>query len=100
MKQISVCLLAFLLAACAGNPPAWWNPNNRYGSVEQNEAQRTVVPQTPVVMEESLDPLPDRSYEEEVITPLPDEENENDTGSSSAQNDEDELPQPRVLSAA
>ena len=82
MKRIFAILTAGMcLAACAGNPPAWWNPGNRYG---QTAAQTTATPPTPavpvqkpaepVVTEVMLDPLPDNSYEEQSISPLPEEE--------------------------
>lgn len=68
-----IVALCACLAACAGNPPEWWNPGNRYGQTQQagTVSQKT----TPVVaQEEVMDPLPDNSYEEEVLAPLPEEE--------------------------
>ena len=35
-KILCVSMLAGLLAACAGNPPAWWNPGNRYGQAQES----------------------------------------------------------------
>lgn len=77
MKQILCVSVAIFLVACAGNPPAWWNPGNRYGQAETTQstqtssapARKVIVPQ-----EESIEPLPDSSYEEEAIAPLPEEE--------------------------
>jgi hypothetical protein len=77
MKHLlGIFLLSLYLVACAGNPPAWWNPGNRYGQTpasaqvtDQAAVQKPTVPQ-----EENIDPLPDNSYEEEVIAPLPEEE--------------------------
>ncbi len=80
MKQLlGMSLISLYIAACAGNPPAWWNPGNRYGqtptsatassAADQAALQKPAVPQ-----EEDMDPLPDNSYEEEVIAPLPEEE--------------------------
>jgi len=82
-----------LLAACAGNPPAWWNPRNT------QPGQTTTKPRTaattgrsgttlqePVNMEaEELIAVPDEGYEEMALTPLQDEEQENESGESSAQ---------------
>ena len=95
MKRI-LCFLVLtgFVAACAGNPPAWWNPTNRYGTAETSgQSAQTQTPlaqkDTPAVpAEESIDPLPDSSYEEEVIAPMPDEDDENDSGVSSSQNQE------------
>ena len=94
-KFFPFCLLALFAAACAGNPPAWWNPNNRYGTVDGVQTQPAAQKKAVVVEEEEID-LPDTTYEEVTLTPMPDEENENKTGASSAQN-EKELPLPSVL---
>lgn len=108
MKRVLILFfaLAFLMA-CAGNPPAWWNPNNRYGTTEDTSkvsspAKPATQPRrSAVVKEESMDPLPDNSYEEITLTPMPDEDNENETGLSASQNEElladDTLPLPSVL---
>ena len=100
MKKIfPFFVLTSFLCACAGNPPAWWNPNNRYGSVDDTATSAVVqqAPQKPAEpTEEEMDSLPDTTYEEVTLTPMPDEENENTTGAASAQNEEN-LPQPSVL---
>lgn len=63
------------LAACAGNPPQWWNPANRYSQTQNAPASSgTVVKKTAVIAQEETIELPDNSYEEEVIAPLPEEE--------------------------
>ena len=81
MKRIfAIVLASACLAACAGNPPAWWNPGNRYGQADEVSSQTATPapsvkkPAEPVVSEVALDPLPDNSYEEENIAPLPEEE--------------------------
>ena len=78
MKRIFAIVLASIcFAACAGYPPASWIPGNRYGQTAQPAAQ-TPAPAPSVKKpaeptEVALDPLPDNSYEE-VILPLPEEE--------------------------
>lgn len=103
MKNIlAVFLGSAMFVACAGNPPQWWNPGNRYGATEQTPAVQTPVKRTmPVPKEEKLE-LRDESYEEIVLTPMPDEDGENATGVSASQNKEllpagDALPAPSVL---
>ena len=73
---------AVCLTACTTNPPAWWNPGNRYGQSVQPaaEANKPIRATAPVIKEEDLETLPDNSYEEELIeipveeyTPSPDE---------------------------
>ena len=99
-KFLSFVLLVAFLSACTGNPPAWWNPNNRYGTADAAAASHAGQPapqkQGVVVTEEEIE-LPDTTYEEVTLTPIPDEENENTTGASSAQNEEKNLPVPSVL---
>lgn len=83
-----------MLAACAGNPPTWWNPSNSYGNSSSKKGEVRAVSQPRVVptveeeipQEEHILPLPDSEYEEMILTPLQDEETEQATGSSSAQN--------------
>lgn len=100
MKNVfAFILVSLLVSACAGNPPAWWNPGNRYGGSPAQAASQT--PATPVVKEEPID-MTDESYEEIAITPMPDEDNENATGVAASQNEEllpaaNALPQPSVL---
>ena len=97
-------LCSAVLAACAGNPPQWWNLGNRYGATEQTTAAQTPVKRTePTPKEEKLE-LRDESYEEIVLTPMPDEDGENTTGASASQNtellpagDTTTLPAPSVL---
>ena len=103
--------VAVLAAACAGNPPAWWNPGNAYSSgaaadPSRSETSGRVEMSTPaqqevyIPQEVDIAPLPDESYEEMILTPLQDEETENDSGESSAQSAPTEttfLPPPSVL---
>ena len=77
MKKVFIFLPVLFLVACAGNPPEWWNPSGRYNQAasQSTPTVKQSVPRTqPVVKEETIDPLPDNSYEEEVLTPLPEEE--------------------------
>jgi len=111
MKQIvCICLLALFVAACSGNPPAWWNPNERYGTVE-GQPKKTVIKKAAskknsVVQEQTIDSFEALSYEEEVIAPLPEEEEisaqvEDDiatqTEEFAAQEEAGALPRPSVL---
>lgn len=105
MKNIlAVFLGSVLFVACAGNPPQWWNPGNRYGASEQTPAVQTAAQRTmPAPKEEKLE-LRDESYEEITLTPMPDEDGENATGASASQNtellpagDTTTLPAPSVL---
>lgn len=87
-----------LLAACAGAPPSWWNPNNRYGSTQTDPSKKAEAPSKPerktiIIKEEAMDPLPDASYEEEAIAPLPDAAPEQIPAAA----DENTLPAPSVL---
>lgn len=92
------------LAACAGNPPAWWNPGNIYSSQGESTSATPTAPAratTPsqTTTEQTLN-LPNEDYEEMALTPLQDEEGENDSGESSAQSIpelEDLLPPPSIL---
>lgn len=87
-------------AACAGNPPQWWNPGNRYGQTAQSSSAQTAPATRPaktVVTEETMDPLPDSSYEEEAIAPLPQEEDMPVTTPEAEPALADTLPAPSVL---
>ncbi len=103
MKNIfTLWVCSAWLAACVGNPPAWWNPGNRYGTTEETSSVQVPVKRTqPQPKEEKLELL-DESYEEIVLTPIQDEDGENITGASSNQSNEslpsgDSLPTPSVL---
>lgn len=98
---------AFLVCACSGMPPAWWNPGNTYSStsrqtVSDEKPRERVITPSPIEQmpaEENIS-VPDESFEEMILTPLQDEETENDTGDSSAQSvpqEENSLPPPSVL---
>ena len=76
--------LAVFLSACAGAPPAWWNPSGAYGDAElsapQPAAVRTSLSQQvsaeeeePLPLEQSIEPAQD-SYEELNLNPLSGEE--------------------------
>ena len=102
MKKIfPLFLLTLFAAACAGNPPAWWNPNNRYGSADGQTVQQAPQKKTIVIKEEDIEPLPDVTYEEVTLTPMPDEEGENSSGAAAGQNQalnpDENLPVPSVL---
>ena len=98
-KVFSLVFFCVFTAACAGNPPAWWNPGNRYGtadgSVTVSPTPRTPTRTSAPVKEEEIDVV-DESYEEITLTPLSDDEEENDTGAASSQSTSD-LPLPSVL---
>lgn len=96
-KTFALFVFSLLLAACAGNPPAWWTPNPAGSVSAPRSSERTQTAKPQAVQsdaetetaaepaEETLAPLPDESYEEMILTPLQDEETENETGDSSAQ---------------
>ena len=81
MKKLLIGFLAFLFCACAGNPPAWWNPSGAYGpSVEVAPTQKTVVQpslsatvtsEEEEPMEQTFEPAIDEPYEEMRLSPLP-----------------------------
>ncbi len=108
-----------LTAACAGNPPQWWNPSGAYGneaSAVSHSAGSTPpsappapVQEMPVVQEENIASfIPDDSYEEMILTPMQDEETEEPAGGEDASSNtmditpsapdaSSELPVPSVL---
>ena len=106
-KILFLTPVSLLLCACAGMPPAWWNPGNTYSST----SRQTVSDEKPrerVITPSAIEQMPteeniaaqDESFEEMILTPLQDEETENDTGESSAQSvpqGGNMLPPPSVL---
>ena len=77
-----------LLSACAGNPPAWWNPSGIYdsavvGNTTSQKREQTVV--TPVKneipAEEDIAPAVE-AYEEEKLVPLPTAQEEQTPGAT------------------
>lgn len=101
-KQIGLLVALLFLAACA-EIPAWWNPRGTTGSTQATATTSTPAktsaqtPNEPVEFDLSLQ---DETYEEMTITPLQDEEDENESGDASAQSvvpPEDELPAPSIL---
>ena len=55
MKKTMYLLLSVFLFACAGNPPAWWNPSGRYSQDAAEVAPATsstspasLAPQQPI----------------------------------------------------
>lgn len=80
MKNLFVCLALVSLCACAGNPPAWWNPSGAYGvQTEMTFPQKTdkratvsavVAPVEEEPMEQSFE-VSDDTYEEMRLAPLP-----------------------------
>lgn len=104
MKKLAcLALLACGLAACASNPPTWWNPGQRYNQTQPSAdaaAVSTSAPARktrPVATEEKMDPLPDNSYEEEVIAPLPEEEDTPTVQPAQEPALDNTLPTPSVL---
>ena len=89
------------LIACAGMPPAWWNPRAATTAKTPVSAvsQKNPAADHPVELNISLQ---DETYEEMTLTPLQDEEEENASGDASAQSvgadeTEDVLPAPSIL---
>lgn len=104
-KIVWMSLFSVLCAACAGEPPAWWNPRQAYSAPQtqqavSNQPAAKTAP-IPLSVQETQEPvsLLDESYEEMVLTPVQDEEGENKTGQASAQSvpGPEELPAPSVL---
>lgn len=84
MRVLITLGFAVFLSACAGAPPAWWNPSGAYGDAElsapQPAAVRTSLSQQvsaeeeePLPLEQSIEPAQD-SYEELNLNPLSGEE--------------------------
>ena len=101
-KQIGILVTLLFLAACA-EIPAWWNPRGTTGTTQPAATTSTPAktsaqtPNEPVEFDLSLQ---DETYEEMTITPLQDEEDENESGDASSQSvvpPEDELPAPSIL---
>ena len=71
-KYITCTLFLIILTACAGNPPAWWNPSGRYSNAPQS------VPSTPTEVAAHSAPAPaqetllpvDTDYEEMALSPI------------------------------
>ena len=105
-KVISFIFSVMLLGACAEMPPAWWNPRGTTGETPKTTTtapatKPQIRQQTTVPVEMDLS-LQDETYEEMTLTPLQDEEEENESGDASAQSvvppeDEDGLPPPSIL---
>ena len=93
-KVISFLLISFILTACAGNPPAWWNP--RGIGITSNAAQgvATQPAKETAPAEENLQ-LSDESYEEMALTPL--EIDNEEERSAALLEEENLLPPPSVL---
>ncbi len=74
-KYIAFTFCLIILTACAGNPPAWWNPSGRYSTpspTSSTVSTPTAIPtiSTPAPEEETLLPTVDSDYEEMVLSPV------------------------------
>lgn len=79
MKPFAVVLFSVLCCACAGNPPAWWNPSGAYSAEEPSASvpRQTAAVGAPAVpnaeavlpAEQTIDPVLD-GYEELNLSPL------------------------------
>ncbi len=71
-KSGVIVLLSAFVVACAGNPPAWWNPRQ----MQAQPATTSVGEKTSAEIAEQAIPadekilLQDESYEEMALTPL------------------------------
>ena len=81
MKKLTLTTALFiLLCACAGEPPKWWNPSGKYGSVKQEKArpqvqaplQKAATSKPEEIKEEDITPLGDDALEEVDFQPLED----------------------------
>jgi len=90
-------ICAFVSGACAGNPPAWWNPGNVYSNTSKSSVSApTVLTSQPTdehpleePQEESFS-VQEENYEEMALPPVDDLE---DTEPA----EEEPLLQPSVL---
>ena len=77
MKKYILCtLFSSILAACAGNPPAWWNPSGRYSTSAQSSPStppEVATNSVPAPVQETLLPV-DTDYEEMALSPIAAEE--------------------------
>lgn len=86
------------LAACAGNPPDWWNPSGMYGNAsgKQSVAEKTAHPavvlqqKEEVPGEEDIAPAVD-NYEEEKLAPLSTDQEEQTPAVSDDKEEAEEL---------
>lgn len=93
-KTVLLGVVSSLLMACAGNPPAWWNPRHmqtgptdlqKQTVAKQKEAESRRPTLAEPMDTEELIGVTEESYEEMPLTPLQDEEQENDSGESTSQ---------------
>lgn len=110
MMKTGFCLLSFcFLCACAGNPPAWWNPSGSYGAEKAAPATArpslpavvTAEEEEPVPMEQSIEPAMD-NYEEMNLSPLSEGEMQEETQEAPAAPEEQAAaptPPPPAVSA-
>ena len=103
MKNLLIFLALVSLCACAGNPPAWWNPSGAYGVQTETTLPQKTTPRatvsavmTPVEeepMEQSFE-VADDAYEEMRLAPLPETdgtENADETQQQAACEEAEEL---------
>lgn len=89
MKKYIFLISVFYLAACAGNPPAWWDPSNRYSEPNSASLSNTTVRPNPQVRssvptEETISFETDTADFEEMA--IPEEADENQAALSAQEN--------------
>lgn len=108
MRLITIFIASILVAACAGNPPAWWNPSGTYGTADNVSTAQTApqirrtqpIDEPPA--EQDIEPAFDK-YEEISLSPLEEDENlsadsdDSDATAQIADEDNTSLPLPSVL---
>ena len=106
MRLFSILSVCLLCIACAGTPPAWWNPSGKYTNTESaSEHSASVKKITPVTYtqqeiptEEEIEPSLE-NYEEMKLDPLSETEGDDSYPADEPEDTsaEDELPLPSVL---
>ncbi len=98
MKNLFLLFSLLFFCACAGNPPAWWNPSGAYGAQRdiQPSQKNAVEPSFSGVvtaeeeepMEQTFTPAFD-SYEEMRLTPLPETDGTEETSQTQSEPQEE-----------
>lgn len=91
MRFLILLSMCTLIAACAGNPPEWWNPTGRAPSATQtgatSAAKRTVTRQPAsdelMLVEQNIDTA-EENYEELDLSDKPAVVPEEETGKTAA----------------